>query len=54
MTMFKGIETVFEALSSSIVQIYALPLAKEQELDAIISILVSAATTAFFVGHAQL
>ncbi|GMI00639.1 hypothetical protein TrST_g8799 [Triparma strigata] len=47
MTMFKGIETVFEAIPSSIVQIYALLSAKEKSLDAVISILVSAATIAY-------
>ncbi|GMH94227.1 hypothetical protein TL16_g12845 [Triparma laevis f. inornata] len=47
MTMCKGIETVFEAIPGSILQIYALILAEEKSADALISILVSAATIAF-------
>ena len=47
MTLFKALEAVFEAMPSSVVQIYALLSAKEKSLDALISILVSAATIAF-------
>ena len=47
MTYCKCNETVFEAVPSSILQIYALLSAKEKSLDAVISILVSAATIAF-------
>ena len=47
MTYCKAIETVFEAIPSSILQIYALILAAERNLDAVVSILVSAATIAF-------
>ena len=47
MTFCKGIEMVFEAIPSSIVQMYALLSSKEKSLDALISILVSAATIAF-------
>ena len=47
MSLFKGVEMVFEAIPSSVVQIYALLSAKERSLDALISILVSAATIAF-------
>ena len=47
MSLFKAYEVVFEAIPSSIVQIYALLSAKEKSLDALISILVSAATIAF-------
>ena len=38
---------VFEAIPTSIVQIYALILAKEKRVDALVSILISAATIAF-------
>ena len=47
MTCCKATETVFEAIPSSVVQIYALLSAREKSLDAVISILVSAATIAF-------
>ncbi|GMI13689.1 hypothetical protein TrLO_g3306 [Triparma laevis f. longispina] len=47
MTVCKCTEFVFEAVPSSVVQIFALLLAKEKKLDALISILVSAATIAF-------
>ncbi|GMH86654.1 hypothetical protein TrST_g13924 [Triparma strigata] len=47
MTYCKVIELVFEAVPASIVQIYALLIAKEQKLDAIISVMVSAATIGF-------
>jgi len=47
MTLCKAIETVFEAVPSSAVQIYALLSAKEKSIDALISIFVSAATIAF-------
>ena len=47
MSIFKSLETVFEAVPSSVVQIYALLSGKEKSLDAVISILVSAATIAF-------
>ncbi|GMH92472.1 hypothetical protein TrST_g1906 [Triparma strigata] len=47
MTFCKGIEVVFEAIPSSVVQIFALILAEERNLGALLSILVSAATIAF-------
>ena len=47
MTYCKIIEVVFEAMPSSILQIYALLLARERKLDALVSIFVSAATIAF-------
>ncbi|GMH78487.1 hypothetical protein TrST_g4778 [Triparma strigata] len=47
MSYCKGIEVVFEAIPSSVVQIYALLLAKEKGLDAVVSVLISAATIAF-------
>ncbi|GMH88548.1 hypothetical protein TrVE_jg6992 [Triparma verrucosa] len=47
MTVHKGIEAVFEAIPSSVLQIIALLLASEKKLDAIVSILVSAATLGF-------
>ncbi|GMH91065.1 hypothetical protein TL16_g11949 [Triparma laevis f. inornata] len=47
MTYTKVIETVFEAIPASIVQIYALILAPKKSMGALISILVSAATVAF-------
>ena len=47
MSFNKGIETVFEAIPSSIVQIYALLLKKDRGLDALASILVSALTISF-------
>ena len=47
MSLFKVLETVLEAIPSSIVQIYALLSVKEKSLDALFSILVSAATIAF-------
>ncbi|GMH81378.1 hypothetical protein TL16_g08911 [Triparma laevis f. inornata] len=47
MTVCKCTEFVFEAVPSSVVQIFALLLAKEKKLDALISIPVSAATIAF-------
>lgn len=47
MTFSKAIETNFEAIPASIVQIYALILALKKSMGALISILVSAATIAF-------
>lgn len=47
MSVCKGVEMVFEAIPASIVQIYALLLAEEKKVGALISILVSAATIAF-------
>ena len=47
MSVFKIIETVFEAVPSSILQIYALLSTPEKSFDALLSILVSAATIAF-------
>ena len=47
MTVHKGIEAVFEAIPSSVLQIIALLLASEKKVDAIVSILVSAATLGF-------
>ncbi|GMH47422.1 hypothetical protein TrVE_jg4853 [Triparma verrucosa] len=47
MSYCKITELVFEAVPAAIVQIYALLIAKEQKLDALISIMVSAATIGF-------
>ena len=47
MTVFKAGEVVFEAVPSSILQIYALLLKKDRGLDAVASILVSALTISF-------
>ena len=47
MAYCKIAETVFEAVPSSIVQIYALLFAEEKGLDAMVSIVVSAATISF-------
>ena len=47
MTFGKGVEVVFKAIPSSIVQIYALLRADERGMDAMVSILVSAMTVAF-------
>jgi hypothetical protein len=47
MTYCKSIETVFEAIPSSIVQIYALVISGGSNRIAMLSILISAATTAF-------
>ena len=41
MTYFKCAEMIFEAIPASIVQMYALLLAEERKVDALISILVS-------------
>ena len=47
MTVCKFAEVIFQALPSSVLQIYALLLAEQKSVDALISILVSAATIAF-------
>ncbi|GMH65114.1 hypothetical protein TrLO_g5213 [Triparma laevis f. longispina] len=47
MTFGKGVEVVFKAIPSSIVQIYALLRADERGMDAMASILVSAMAVAF-------
>jgi hypothetical protein len=47
MTFFKSIETVFEAIPSSLVQIYAILDSGNTDNAAILSVLVSAAATAF-------
>ncbi|GMI00185.1 hypothetical protein TrVE_jg8506 [Triparma verrucosa] len=47
MTWCKCIEMVLEAIPASIVQVYALLLAKEKRVDALVSIIISAATIAF-------
>ena len=47
MTYCKGTEMVFEAVPSSIVQIYAILQAKDKGVDALASIMVSAMTVAF-------
>ena len=47
MTFGKCVEVVFEAIPSSIVQIYALLLKKDRGIDAVASILVSASTISF-------
>ncbi|GMH81317.1 hypothetical protein TL16_g08891 [Triparma laevis f. inornata] len=46
-TVGKGVETVFEVIPSSVVQIFAILLAKERKVDASISTLVSATTIGF-------
>ncbi len=46
-THMKGVETVFEAIPSSVLQSYAYVTSKEKKSAALISIVVSAATVAF-------
>lgn len=47
MTYCKGVEMVFEAVPASIVQIFAILLAEEKKVDALLSIVVSTATIGY-------